>query len=282
MIALRPIFLLLAAAAFMTPVQAQLPGLEEKIWLGYFAGYADRDCLFGVSSRGEISIQLESEKGSRGEGIGPSALKILVGIEEVVPNAKPSIRTIKAESLETSDEPTEKLEKTVIRGKVTGDASFELTIERNRGSFTISNRLVDAGTLTKNEIRPVVAFVMPLLYRHDKEDVLTKVQTKEREKDTLELKWTDGTRKKVSLLEEMDANTEKLNGPGIAIAQIEAGGLIKARKLTLEAPAGVSVIRAGNQTPQMLNRGMRFTAMPAPTKPGAKPGDTARLVIGVR
>jgi hypothetical protein len=278
------ISLLLIAAACMTSAHAQLPGLEEKIWLGYFAGYEGRDCLFGVSSKGEISIQLEPAKGkgSNGAGIGLAGMSILVGIEEVVPNAKPSVRTIRPESLETEDEPTDKLKKTVIRGKVTGDATFELTIERNSGGFTISNRLIDAGTLTKNEIRPVVVMIMPLLYRYDKEDGPSKVQLKERAKDTLELKWTDGTRKKFSLMDEKDATTADFNGPGISIIEIEAGGMMRDRKMTLEAPVGVSVLRTGNSTPQMLNRGMRFTAMPAPAKPGGKPNDTARMVIGLR
>jgi hypothetical protein len=282
MILKRAIVPLLAAAACMPSAHAQLPGLDDKIWLGYFAGYSSRDFLFGVGSNGEIRLQIESSKGKGTGSIAASAMSILVGIEEDNPNAKPSVRTIREETLETTDEPTDKLQKTVIRGKVTGDASFELTIERERGNFIISNRLIDPGSLTKNPIRPVVVLQMKTLYTSADKGELSKAQIKEREKDTLELKWTDGTRKKFSLSDEMDATLEAVNGPGISIAQIEAGGLIRDRKLTLEAPAGVSVIRAGNQLPQMLNRGMRFTAMPAPAKPGGKPNDTARLVIGVR
>jgi hypothetical protein len=281
MILKRAIFPLLAAASCMASVHAQLPGLEDKIWLGYFAGYASRDFLLGVGSNGDIRLQIESPKG-KSSGIAASAMSILVGIEEDNPNAKPSVRTIREDTLETTDEPTAKLDKTVIRGKVTGDATFELTIERDRGNFIISNRLIDPGTLTKNPIRPVVVLQMRTLYSAADNGELSKAQIKEREKDTLELKWTDGTKKKFSLSDEMDANLEAVNGPGISIAQIEAGGIIRDRKLTLEAPTGVSVLKAGNQTPQMLSRGMRFTAMPAPAKPGAKPGDTARLVIGVR
>jgi hypothetical protein len=281
MILKRAIFPLLAAAACMTSVHAQLPDLEDKIWLGYFAGYSSRDFLLGVGSNGEIRLQIESSKG-KSSGIAASAMSIIVGIEEDTPNAKPSVRTIREETLETTDKPTAKLEKTVIRGKVTGDASFELTIERDRGNFVISNRLIDPGSLTKNPIRPVVVLQLRNLYSAADNGELSKAQIKEREKDALELKWTDGTKKKFSFSDEMDANLEAVNGPGISIAQIEAGGIIRDRKLTLEAPAGVSVLKAGNQTPQMLSRGMRFTAMPAPAKPGAKPGDTARLVIGVR
>ena len=96
------------------------------------------------------------------------------------------------------------------------------------------------------------------------------------------MKWTDGTRKKFSLSDEMDATLEAVNGPGISIAQIEAGGTHPGPQAHARSSGGVSVIRAGNQLPQMLNRGMRFTAMPAPAKPGGKPNDTARLVIGVR
>jgi hypothetical protein len=279
----RAILPLLAAAACMTSAHAQLPSLEKNEWLGYFAGYEGRDCLFGVSSKAEISIQMVSSKGKSGAGIVPhGSMSILVGIEEVIPNAKPSVRTIREESLETKDKPTEKLEKTVIRGKVTGDATFELTIERERGNFIISNRLIDPGSLTKNEIRPVVVLIMKDLYTHDKQGEPSKAKLKEREKDTLDLKWTDGTRKKFSFSDEMDATLETVNGPGISIAQIEAGGLIRGRQLTLTAADGVSVIRAGNQLRQLLSRGMRFTAMPAPAKPGGKPNDTARLVIGVR
>lgn len=284
MIAKRPLSLILAAAACMISARAELPTLDEKIWLGYFAGHSCRDCLLGVSTKGDISFQLEPAKGkgSNGAGILPHAsMTLIVGIEEDTPNGKPSIRTIRPESLETKDVPTAKLEKTVIRGTVTGDATFELTIERDRSGFILSNRLVDPGKLTKNNIRPVVALVTKQIYRDDEGEV-SKAKAKEREKDTLELKWTDGKRKRFSLSDEMDATLEAVNGPGISIAQIEAAGLIRDRKLTLTAPEGISVLRAGNQTPQMLSRGLRFTAMPAPAKPGAKPGDTARLVISVR
>lgn len=276
--------LLLAAAACMANLRAELPSLEKAIWRGYFAGYEGRICLFGVTAKGELNLQLQADtkKGNNGEGIGASPMNILIRIEELLPNAKPTTRTIQPDSLKTTDEPTDKLEKTVICGKVTGDASFELTIERERDTFTISNRLVDAGELTKNEIRPVVLLQMRQLYPYDGSPKLTKPEIRERTKDTLELKWTDGTQKKFSLIEEMDANSADVNGPGIAIAQIEAGGLIRDRKLTLEAPEGHSIIQISNSTPQMLSRGLRFSAMPAPAKPGGKPNDTARLIIRVR
>lgn len=277
------VYLLVAAAACMMPIRAQLPSLENRVWLGYFAAHEGKDCLFGLSSRGEINIQFQSSRSKSEGGILPHAsMSILVGIEEEKPNAKPSTRTIKVESLETKDDPTDKLEKTVIRAKVTGDATIELTIERDRSNFTISNRLIDPGSLTNNEIRPVVAFIIKSLYPSDAKGELSKAKKKERDNDTVDLKWTDGTRKNFSLSDEMDAKLAAVNGPGIAVAQLEAGGLIRNRKLTLTAPEGVSVIRASNQTPQMLSRGMRFTAVPAPVKPGAKPNDTARLVVSVR
>jgi hypothetical protein len=280
----RAISLLLAAAACITTARAKLPSLDNRVWLGYFAAYEGRDYLFGISAEGEIRIQPLATKGSGSsdKSIGTTSMTIQIGVEEDAPNARPSVRTIRVESLESADEPTDKLEKTVIRGKVTGDATFELTIERNRNDLTISNRLIDAGSLTKNPIRPVVAFNLPLLYRYDDAEGPSKAQLKLRAKDTLELKWTDGTRKKFSLMEEKDATTADFNGPGISMLEIEAGGLMRDRKLTLAAAEGVSVLRAGNSTPQMLSRGMRFTAMPAPAKPGGKPNDTARMIISLR
>jgi hypothetical protein len=280
----RAISLLLAAAACITTARAKLPSLDNRVWLGYFAAYEGRDYLFGISAEGEIRIQPLATKGSGSsdKSIGTTSMTIQIGVEEDAPNARPSVRTIRVESLESADEPTDKLEKTVIRGKVTGDATFELTIERNRNDITISNRLIDAGSLTKNPIRPVVAFNLPLLYRYDDAEGPSKAQLKLRAKDTLELKWTDGTRKKFSLMEEKDATTADFNGPGISMLEIEAGGLMRDRKLNLAAAEGVSVLRAGNSTPQMLSRGMRFTAMPAPAKPGGKPNDTARMIISLR
>ncbi|MCU0776786.1 MAG: hypothetical protein MUF86_03875 [Akkermansiaceae bacterium] len=280
----RAISLLLAAAACITTARAKLPSLDNRVWLGYFAAYEGRDYLFGISAEGEIRIQPLATKGSGSsdKSIGTTSMTIQIGVEEDAPNARPSVRTIRVESLESADEPTDKLEKTVIRGKVTGDATFELTIERNRNDITISNRLIDAGSLTKNPIRPVVAFNLPLLYRYDDAEGPSKAQLKLRAKDTLELKWTDGTRKKFSLMEEKDATTADFNGPGISMLEIEAGGLMRDRKLTLAAAEGVSVLRAGNSTPQMLSRGMRFTAMPEPAKPGGKPNDTARMIISLR
>jgi hypothetical protein len=277
----RSLFSLLIAG--MACSQAELPSLEKDIWLGYYAGYESKSCFFGITAKGEINLQLipDNKKGSE-SGIGASPMNLYIRIEEILPNGKTTTRIIKPESLETTVEPTHKLDKTVIRGKVTGDASFEMTVERERDSFTISNRLIDAGSLTKNEIRPVVIFAMRQLYPYDETPEVTKSKTKERAKDTLDLKWTDGTKKKFSLIEEKDATLEEFNGPGIAVARLEGGGLLRARQLTLEAPAGVSMIQVSNSTPQMLSRGLRFSSMPAPSKPGAKPNDTARLVVSVR
>lgn len=285
MIAKHSLSLLLAAAAFIPSAKAELPSLDDKIWLGYFAGHSCRDCLLGVSTKCDISFQLEPEKvkGSNGAGILPhSCTSIIVGIEEDMPDGKPSIRTIRPESLETKDDPTSKLEKTVITGKVTGDAAFELTIERDRSSFILSNRLIDPGKLTKNPIRPVVSLRIPTIYQHDKDGEASKTQIKERKKDSLDVKWTDGKRKKLDLSDSMDASTKEVNGPGVSIAQVDAGGIIRGRKITAEAPEGVSILKIDNPASQPLNSGLRFTAIPAPAKPGAKPGDTARLVISVR
>lgn len=278
------VYLILTASACVTSLYAQLPEIEKKPWLGYFVSYTGRDCLFGVSTQGDIDLQLEPAKRKDNEekGIGNTAMSILVGVEEEKSNTKPIFKKILPHTLQTKDTSTNKLEKTVISGKVSGEASFELTIEQEHGIFTISNRLIDAGNLTKNKIRPVVVLRMPLLYRYANENEISRAKTRERDRDTLNLKWTNGNKKKFSLRDELDANTEEVNGPGISMAQIDAGGLMRERKITLEAPQGVSVIRASNSSRQMLNRGMSFISMPAPAKPDEKPKDTARLVINVR
>jgi hypothetical protein len=268
----RALAILSALSAAVQPAAAQLPGISHQPWLGYFAVSESRQCRLGITSQGQIKLQLEPSTGA--PGIGLSSMNIVASIEEVTPDGKTTVRKLNVSSLESEDSPTDKLEKTVIRGKVTGNAVFELTIEQVRGNFIISNRLLDSGAVTKNTIRPIVALHVPVIYQYSKGE-LSKPLQKQRAKDSLHLRWTDGNRKRFALVDEVDASSGEFNGPGIASAQIEAGGLIRDRKLILEVTDGESSMTAQNTKLQPLNAGLRFTARPAS-------GDTARLTLTIR
>jgi hypothetical protein len=218
----------LLAAAFisLTGVQdskAQLPNLSEQPWIGYFVGYENARYRFGVSGVGKLLL---TPMIGRNQPISPFlAVDIQVGILETLPDGKTVMKQIKVDSLESSEKPTDELEKIVLRAKVTGDAAFETTIEQVRGVISIGGRIVDPGTL-KNPLKFVVRATFPTIYRNT---VLTdkraeKAFLKKIEDDEIALKWTDGSRKKISFDKAVLASTPEFNGPGIAEIEVESAG----------------------------------------------------------
>jgi len=201
--------------------QAQLGSLSEPPWIGYFAGHENARYRFGMTALGKFVL---TPMVGRNQPISPFlAVDIQVGVLETLPDGKTVMKQIQVESLESQEEPTDNLSKIVVKGKVTGDAAFETTIEQSRGVVSIGGRLVDPGTL-KNPLKFAVRATFPSLYRHSNpaDKRAEKAFLKRVEDDEIVLKWTDGARKKISLHKEMLANTPEFNGPGIAEMEIEA------------------------------------------------------------
>lgn len=207
--------------AFMgMPCSAELPALMEKPWMGQFAVFKNRKYQITVSNQGEIRL---APLGKDGEVIGAYiTIPIKFGLEETLPNGKTRLLNILPESLESSDPATDSLEKTIIRGKVTGGAAFEATLEEARGIVTIGGRVTDPGPTKKNPLGFSVLTTIPYFFGHvDKE---TPAQLKEFETkikdDYIQVKWTNGKRNKEMFTSTVDAGSPEMNGPGISSAEI--------------------------------------------------------------
>lgn len=279
---------LISCFAVAPVAHAQLPSLNEQPWMGYFAAFKNKRYQFGLSAQGDIKL---TPMGDRGDPVSfQIAISILAGIEETMPDGKITMRQIKIESLETKDAATDELEKVSLRGKVTGDAAFEMNLEQTRGIVFIGGRILDPGTLTKNPIRFVVRVKFPTAYPNDKKaqanidpkddkkaDKATKAFLKKIEDDQIDLKWTDGKRVKQDMGEEVDAASKELNGPGISSAEVEIAAYKGKRLLFTAAPNSAMTLK--NDKPGPLHEGFTINWLADTAK------DTegkARLAIEVK
>lgn len=254
-------FLILAAS--LGRASAQLPSLNDAPWLGYFIGFENKRYKLGISSVGKTIL---TPMNDRGTPVGHQlAINIEMGILETLPDGKTVLRQIKPETLESSDPATEDLEKAVIRGKVTGDASFETIIEQDRGVISIGGRVLEPGTL-KNPLTFAIRFKMPSAYPYDKvaDKNDEKAFQKKIEDDRLDIKWTDGKRTKQTFEKEVDASSKEINGPGIAAAQMEISSY-KGKRIILAASENSS-LTLWNSKPAPLHTGFTFTWQPDPAK----------------
>lgn len=277
----------------MQSASAQLPQLGEPPWLGYFGVYSSKRYEFKIASQGKITLIPTNSKGE------PAAHTLEVPVEfvveEVMPDGKISTKQIKKETLASAQPATDKLEKAVITGKVTGDAAFEATIEQARGIISIGGRITDKGTLVKNPIRFAVRLKIPNAYpkadievkKEDADKEATKEERRAERKakreaekkntgkksgsskedikekiadDRIEMKWTDGTRKKQVMNTEVEASSKDINGPGIAGMEIEISAYQGKKFLFIASPD--SAMKLSNDKPGALFQGFAITWTP--------------------
>ena len=259
----------LVFSSFVSPSQAQLPGLNEQPWIGYFAGFENARYRFGLSSVGRMTI---TPMFGRDKAASPFlAVDVHVGILETLPDGKTVMKELKVETLECAEPATAEFEKAVIRGKVTGDAGYEVTIEQIRGVISMSGKLLEPGTLT-NPLKFVVRAVFPSVYRHSDADLKDKKAEKAFEKkiedDEVNLKWTDGTRKKITNEKEVLFSTPEFNGPGITDIEVEMASY-RDRTFLFSASEG-STMTVWNAKSALIHEGFRieWSADPAKDKAG--------------
>jgi hypothetical protein len=289
-IKIHPALLAVALISGLPNADAELPILEQP-WLGYYAAFDNKRFTITVTPQGEISIIPKNEKDEQVSR--KLAIDIKAGIEETLPDGKVVMKAIKVDTLESAQAPSGNLEKTAIRGKVTGDAEFELNLEQNRGIILIGGRVLKPGSLSKNPIRFVVRANIPNAYTKspanpNDSDGAKKAKEKQAKKaekalldkiknDALVLKWTDGTKVKKGYEETVDATTKEINGPGIASAEIEVSSYKGKRLAFTAAPNSSMSLR--NWMPKPLHEGFMIVWMADTAK---DPEGKARLAIEVR
>jgi hypothetical protein len=112
-------------------LRAALPTMSEQPWMGYFVGFETKKFRFTVDQNAKIMLVPLNQKGEPVSKV--TQIPILYGIEETNAEGRSYLRKILPETLESSDAKTSKLEKCTIRGKVTGEAAFEIHITQERG-----------------------------------------------------------------------------------------------------------------------------------------------------
>jgi hypothetical protein len=150
------------------PCPAALAMNQEKDWLGYFIGIENNHLRFGITPDGKTSVIGLSKKGD----LLSSNLKIHVDfrVEQVMPDGKFTRCAILPETLEFTQAAAADAKLTVIRGKVKGDASFEITVEKSRNGGLFGGKIVGPGTLTANSLRFTIAVTFPNVYLESKKN----------------------------------------------------------------------------------------------------------------
>ena len=280
----------LAAAFAPRPVLAELPTLPDQPWLGFYAVYANKNYEFKVAAAdGKVSL---IPVGEGAPVLGNLLIHINFGIEETLPDGKIVSSPVRADTLETADPASDKLGKCIIRGKTAGTANLEITIEQSRGIVFVGSRVLDPGTLT-NPIRCFVTAVFPnvnppAMAANNPEEVnerdakrAAKKEAKAAEDklkdDSVDLKWTDGKRQKLTFEKVVDAGSKEINGPGIAAAEIEIAAYGKRKFFFTAAPN--SAMQLSSAKPASLSEG--FSIQWSPNSDKDKDGK-ARLALEVR
>lgn len=232
--------LLVLGLGWIANAPAQLPALNKSPWQGYFAGYENKRFTFGLASGGEIRVTPLNDKG---EEFGPNHhFAILFGIEEILPDGRLEMKKIKPETLTSEQAATDKLERVVIRGKVSADAAFEAVFAQDRGVISMTGRVMETGGFKKNPIRFGVQVRFPDTYpkwmREDRwksdEKAMAALQ-KQMKAEIIRITWTDGTKVTHSFEAPVDAASKTLNGPGMSKAEIEVAAF-KNRRFVFSAP----------------------------------------------
>ncbi len=262
----------------MSPLLAELPTLQEKKWLGYFVGVEDKDFVFGITTTGKSLLRVLDEK----EVTISSKLTVMLifEVEEVLPDGRICVRKILPTSLESAQAATTKPKDVVIKGKVKGDAAFEIQVTEDRGIVSVGGRLLDCGALEKNPMRFFVRMKFPSVYTYGKLQADQKKQKAFEKKianDSVRLIWTDGMKTKLAMEESLDAKSKEVNGPGISAAEIEFSPY-REKKFLVTASEGASLMMA-NEKPGPLSRGFTLTLASDPAK---DPDGKARLRFEVK
>lgn len=196
--------LALAAGLFLTPspAGADLPGLKEQPYLGYFIGIEHkRKMRFGVTAKGQGVIDPLNSKGNPVFAKVP--FQINFEVVETMPDGKTVRKQVDSDTLTTDQEASKDPRNPItFRGKVTGDAAFEVTVYPVRGGVAVSGRLTDKGTLTNPLHFGISLDVKPYPRRPSDDEAKIKIFEKRATKDVLRYETVSRKRGKIEFLDD--------------------------------------------------------------------------------
>lgn len=214
----------LAAGLFLTPsgAQADLPGLKEQPWLGYFLGMeTKRKFRFGITAKGQGTLDALKSDGKPVYMHNP--IQINFDVIETTPEGKTIRKQFQPDSLATDQEAVQDPRDPVtFRGKVTGDAAFEVTVTPERSGFSVSGRLTDKGTLTNPLHFAISADFTPYVSKPGDDPSKMERFEERAKKDVLRYETVSRKREKLEFLEETNPATTV--SEALTSAHIEADG----------------------------------------------------------
>ncbi len=274
-----PALLVLSLAACLTlPARAELPTINENVWLGHYIGFEGKNFHFGFTAEGRGRIFVLDKK--RQTLPLRMVVNVDVAVQETLPNGKAVNKKIQPASLESAKPAGKELKDVSIRGKVEGDAAFELLITEDRGVLSFGGKVLDPGTL-KNPLSFGIRVRFPEAYPFDKKRAANKKQAEafaaKIKGDRIQLKRTDGKNLKLVPSESVDASTAEVNGPGIASMEVEFSSH-DGKKFGISASDN-SAMTISNPASKPLDDG--FTVL-WKADPAKDPQGRARLLIEVK
>lgn len=249
------LFLAVASGTFLAAphAHADLPFLKEKPWTGYFVGVAEREARFGVTNKGAGFIEPLKKDGTPIAVTNP--IKFSFDVLESTPDGKTIRKQIKDETLESDHQPVaDPKEPVKFRGKVTGDAAFEVTVMRERNGISFSGKVTDKGALTNPLTFAITVDFDPYtrnpgVEKEDKKKFRDKVK-----RDEIRLQVGARERTKIDFLD--IANPTNAAPEGFSAAEIRTAGY---NGIGFEVSAtDKSIIKFEDKGVQPLTNGFSF------------------------
>ena len=257
--------------------------MMENPWLGYFAVAKEKAFIFSVSAAGEFGIQIFTKDGVDIQI--PIALQFLA--TETLPDGSVRDLPMKLDTLESTDPPTAKLKKSVLRAKLTdqaaGQPTLEITLEATSGTVLANARIIDKGAFDKNPLNPVIRTIFSPVYANENAEKETwdKKQLKEFEKrignDHITLKQLNGGRVKLPCVAPVDTMSKEVSGSATISAEVEIGAY-QNRRIELQAATNSSLSLV-NASPSPLHSGFWFQWSADAIK---DPDGKAKLAIAIK
>jgi hypothetical protein len=259
----------------VSSVRADLPTLEDKEWLGYFIGVQNRDLRFDINTKGKGSLTFVEKKGNVAKS---HQVDITFQIEETLPSGKTSVIQLIPDSLTSDQAPTNKPQNVIIKGKVAGDATFEIYLNEARGAIALGGKVTGSGSL-QNLLKFSIHAKIPNAYNNEKIDETSKLKAFEAKlkKDRFQAIFADGKKGKITSGDELSTLMKSADSPAISAAQLDFAAY-DGRKYALTAEPNSSM-SVSSEAGKPIYRGLEFTW----TADAAKdPEGKARLLLEVK
>lgn len=194
--AIFTVFLLAMTTAF-----GQLPALNDRPFLGHFIGVLNRKQQFGITAQGRGVLNPLKRDGS------PVNIFMAHNIDFIVQETRPDGSTVNRRidigSLTSDQSASLNPEEITFTGKVTSDASFQVTLTSDRNTIGLTGKILDPGKIT-NPLNFFIQVAVPTPYKYD--DKESKAFERKMKNDDIRLVVADNKRLRVKLDEKVDGN----------------------------------------------------------------------------